>query len=68
MFNAFNTTQFRGELPITFYNGIVSCGVNPCSQTNNTITSTANTVEGNFGRANRTKGAREIQYALKFYF
>jgi hypothetical protein len=68
LFNAFNTTNFRGELPTVFYNGIVSCGVNPCSATNNTITSITNTVEGNFGVANRTRGAREIQYALKLYF
>jgi hypothetical protein len=67
-FNAFNTTNFRGELPTIFYDGIVSCGVNPCSTTNNTITSITNTVQGNFGVANRTKGAREIQYAFKLYF
>ncbi len=67
-FNAFNTTQFRGELPITFYNGQVKCGNANCSPTNNTITSITNSLEGNFGIANRTKGAREIQYALKFYF
>lgn len=68
MFNAFNTTNFRGDLPITFYNGVVSCGSAVCSQTNNTITSIRNTVEPNFGVANRTRGAREIQYAIKFYF
>lgn len=68
MFNAFNTANFRGELPITYYNGIVTCGTAVCSPTNNTITAIRNTVEGNFGIANRTKGAREIQYAFKFYF
>lgn len=68
MFNAFNTTNFRGELPITYYNGIVNCGTNPCSPTNNTITSIRNLVDPNFGKANKTKGAREIQYALKLYF
>lgn len=68
LFNAFNTTNFRGDLPITFYNGIVNCGNNPCSQTNNTITSLRNTIEPNFGVANRTKGGREIQYAFKLYF
>lgn len=67
MFNAFNTVQFRGDsLPALFYNGNVSCGVNPCSATNNTITSAG--VNGNFGSAFRTKGAREIQYALKLVF
>jgi hypothetical protein len=68
MFNAFNSTNFRGDLPFTYYNGLVTCGVNPCSTTNNTITSIVNPVEPNFGVANRTRGAREIQYALKFYF
>jgi hypothetical protein len=71
MFNAFNTTNFRGGLPITYYNGQVDCGSNPlvpCSPTNNTITALRGGVEGNFGRANQTRGAREIQYAFKFYF
>jgi hypothetical protein len=68
MFNAFNSTNFRGDLPVTFYNGVVSCGTAVCSQTNNTITAIRNTVEPNFGVANRTRGSREIQYAIKFYF
>lgn len=71
MFNAFNTTNFRGGLPTVYYNGQVDCGSNPlvpCSPTNNTITALRGTVEGNFGRANQTRGAREIQYAVKFYF
>lgn len=68
MFNAFNTTNFRGDLPTTYYNGVISCGTAVCSQANNTITALRNTVEPNFGVANRTRGAREIQYALKFYF
>lgn len=67
MFNAFNTPQFRGDsLQTTFYNGTVTCGANPCSATNNTITSAGSA--GDFGVAGRTKGAREIQYALKLYF
>jgi hypothetical protein len=67
MFNAFNTTQFRGDsLQMTFYNGTVTCGANPCSATNNTITSAG--FAGDFGIAGRTRGAREIQYALKLYF
>jgi hypothetical protein len=80
MFNAFNTPQFNGNLPITYYSGQVQCGsnflTNPCSATNNTITAvqqandtfgtTART--GQFGVANSTRGGREIQYALKFYF
>jgi hypothetical protein len=65
-FNAFNTVQFGGALPVLFYNGTVSCGANPCSPTNNTITSAG--VNGNFGVANTTKGGREIQYALKLNF
>ena len=68
-FNAFNTPQFRGDgasFPRLFYNGAVSCGNAPCSPTNNTITSAG--VLGNFGVSGRTRGGREIQYALKFYF
>lgn len=76
MFNAFNTPQFGGNLPIAFYNGQVRCGNAPCSPTNNTITAVqqengtfgTNTRTGNFGIANSTRGGREIQYALKFYF
>jgi Carboxypeptidase regulatory-like domain/TonB-dependent Receptor Plug Domain len=68
-FNAFNTVQFGGgTLPVTFYNGIVRCGANPCSITNNTITSLAGAPDGNFGVAKGTKGGREIQYALKLNF
>jgi Carboxypeptidase regulatory-like domain/TonB-dependent Receptor Plug Domain len=66
-FNVFNTTQFRGDsLQMNFYNDTVLCGANPCSITNNTITSAG--ITGGFGVAGRTKGAREIQYALKLYF
>ena len=68
LFNAFNTVQFRGDsLGINFYNGTVACGVNPCSVTNNTITSTG-AVDGNFGIARGAKDGREIQYALKLNF
>lgn len=66
-FNAFNTVQFGGgSLPVLFYNGIVRCGANPCSITNNTITSAG--ANGNFGVAATTKGGREIQYAFKLNF
>lgn len=76
MFNAFNTPQFGGSLPITYYNGQVKCGTAVCSPTNNTITAVqqANGTFGpkartdNFGVANSTRGGREIQYAVKFYF
>ena len=84
MFNAFNTPQFRGDnIDRSFYSGFVACGNAACSATNNTITavtdSNGNTVDpvshrpiqpynGNFGVATRTRGAREIQYAIKFYF
>jgi Carboxypeptidase regulatory-like domain/TonB-dependent Receptor Plug Domain len=67
MFNAFNTAQFRGDsLQQTFYNGSVTCGAAACSPTNNTITSAG--VAGDFGVSGRTRGGREIQYALKLYF
>lgn len=75
-FNAFNTPQFGGGLPITYYNGLVRCGTAVCSPTNNTITAVqqedgsfgSNARTANFGVANSTAGGREIQYALKFYF
>lgn len=68
LFNALNTTQYRGDsLGITYYNGQVRCGANPCSVTNNTITAIVGAPQ-NFGVAQRTKGAREIQYAFKMYF
>jgi hypothetical protein len=67
MFNAFNTAVFRGDtLQSNFYNGSVSCGTNPCSATNNTITSAG--VRGDFGVTGKTRGVREIQYALKLSF
>lgn len=67
LFNAFNTTQYRGDsLQMNFYNDTVLCGANPCSITNNTITSAG--ITGGFGTAGRTKGAREIQYALRLNF
>ncbi len=66
-FNAFNTTQYNGgSLQMNFYNDTVLCGANPCSITNNTITSSG--ITGGFGVAGGAKGPREIQYALKLYF
>ncbi len=76
MFNAFNTPQFNGNLPLTFYSGQVRCGNALCSPTNNTITAVrqqdnsfgTNARTTDFGLANASRGGREIQYALKFYF
>ena len=76
LFNALNTPQFGGNLPITYYNGQVQCGNAICSPTNNTITAVQqvgntfgpNARTANFGIANSTRGGREIQYALKIYF
>ncbi len=66
-FNAFNTPQFGGgTLQMTFRDNAVTCGANPCSVSNNTIT--AGAVRSDFGIAGGTKGAREIQYAFKLYF
>ena len=66
-FNAFNTPQFRGDsIPLIFYGGQIACGNAPCSATNNTITSAG--VNGNFGQAGKSRGGREIQYALKLNF
>lgn len=70
MFNAFNTAQFRGDsLPLLFYNGLVRCGGvgGVCDANNSTITSFSGG-EGNFGVAGRSRGGREIQYALKLVF
>jgi hypothetical protein len=67
-FNAFNSVNYGGgTLPVNFYNGSVTCGAVACSATNNTITDTG-LPAGNFGKAQGTKGAREIQYAFKLYF
>lgn len=70
-FNAFNTPQFRGDTIGTFFlQGQVVCGTAACSPTNNTITGLAPgaAIDSNFGRAGRTRGPREIQYALKLTF
>jgi hypothetical protein len=71
LFNAFNTPQFRGDsLPLNFFNGTVICGTaaTPCSPTNNTITSFIGGPDTNFGKAAKSRGGREIQYALKLTF
>jgi len=81
MFNAFNTPQFRGDtLQTTFYNGLVGCGgLTTCNAANNIITSNViDTPNGrvttpakaadDFGVSGKTRGGREIQYALKLYF
>lgn len=71
-FNAFNNAQFRGDpgsVTRTFFSGgTVLCGApaTTCSQANNVISQAG--FDGNFGKATRTRGAREIQYAIKFYF
>jgi hypothetical protein len=76
-FNAFNTPQFRGDgpnFPMTFFGGSVVCGNAPCSATNNTITAIApdasnrSPQENGFGTSGRTRGGREIQYALRLNF
>ncbi|MDQ6787491.1 MAG: Plug and carboxypeptidase regulatory-like domain-containing protein [Acidobacteriota bacterium] len=71
MFNAFNKGQFRGDsIGTNFLNGQVVCGTAACSPTNTLITGYApgTGIDGNFGRAGNTRGAREIQYALKLNF
>ena len=78
MYNAFNTPQFRGDagaLAWNFYGGRVTCGGAACTPANNTITGTIDAdgspnagFANNFGVSTRTRGGREIQYALKFYF
>jgi len=68
-FNAFNTANFRGD----FVNGTygvanVTCGAAVCSPSNNVITAQAPLNVSNFGQASKTRGPREIQYAIKFTF
>ncbi|MEZ5426955.1 MAG: carboxypeptidase regulatory-like domain-containing protein [Pyrinomonadaceae bacterium] len=69
-FNLFDTVQFRGDsVQVVYYDGNIVCGNDPnvpCSPTNNVITSSG--VNGNFGQAGRTRGGREVQYALKLIF
>ncbi len=68
LFNAFNTTQFRGNsLNLDAGSRVVTCGNATCSATNNLITGETfqNTA---FGRPGSTRGPREIQYALKLVF
>jgi hypothetical protein len=70
-FNAFNNVNFRGDSLGQDFNGgspaVVTCGATFCSPANNTITSFTS-APGNFGIATRTRGPREIQYAIKFNF
>jgi hypothetical protein len=68
-FNAFNNVNFRGDRITNQFlagGGGVDCGGAPCTDVNNVITSYG--VNSNFGRANATRGAREIQYALRITF
>lgn len=71
-FNAFNHANFRGDLINNQYTGPqVVCGTGAaaaCSPTNSVITSQTGSVVNNFGQASRTRGPREIQYAIKFTF
>ena len=73
-FNLFNTAQFRGDsIGTVYYDGEVICGSlnTPCSPSNNVITSIVNNggnPNTNFGVAGRTRGGRELQYALKIIF
>jgi hypothetical protein len=70
-FNAFNHANFRGDLVDNQFRGAeVVCGSAPCSVTNNVITGFApgEQINSTFGQASRTRGPREIQYAIKFTF
>jgi hypothetical protein len=69
LFNALNSANFRGDKINTdiLSGGSVACGTTACTPTNNTIT--AFTPNPNFGlNTGPTRGAREIQYALKLTF
>jgi hypothetical protein len=68
-FNAFNHANFRGDLVNNQFSGQkVVCGSTACSPSNNIITGTTGSLANNFGQASRTRGPREIQYAIKFSF
>jgi hypothetical protein len=72
-FNAFNHANFRGDLVNNQFTGQQAlCGptaaATPCSPTNSVITGTTGSVAKTFGQASRTRGPREIQYAIKFTF
>jgi len=68
-FNVLNHPNFRGDTVNTGFTGeSVACGTTACSPTNNVITSMTSPVNSSFGQATQTKGAREIQYTLKFTF
>jgi hypothetical protein len=70
-FNAFNHANFRGDLVNAQFSGAkVLCGTSACSASNNVITGLApgQSVSKTFGQASRTRGPREIQYAIKFTF
>jgi hypothetical protein len=74
-FNAFNHANFRGDVaasPSQLKNNFdgfdsVTCGGVACTPANNVITDFQG---GNpdFGKSIRTRGPREIQYAIKFTF
>lgn len=67
-FNAFNHANFRGDvMNAQFTVANVACGAVACSPTNSTITA-QNGVATTFGQSTRTRGPREIQYALKITF
>ncbi len=78
LFNALNHANFNGSnlqgshLALYTGNGTAFCGgANACGAAGagNTITSVApGTQRGDFGSVGATRGAREIQYALKFIF
>jgi hypothetical protein len=69
LFNAFNHANFRGDLVNNQFNGQkVVCGAAACSPANSLITGTTGSVANSFGQASRTRGPREIQYAIKFTF
>lgn len=73
-FNAFNNVNFLGDASFRrgfgVDNGGVVCGTADCSPTNSMITGLAPgaNISNTFGQATRTRGPREIQYAIKFTF
>ena len=74
-FNALNQVNFVGDSSFHRNFGVdggpgLVCGAAPCSPTNSIVTGLGpgTTISDNFGQATKTKGPREIQYAIKFNF
>jgi hypothetical protein len=74
-FNALNQVNFVADSSFNRNFGVsggpgLVCGTANCSPTNNIVTGLGpgTTLSDTFGQATKSKGPREIQYAIKFTF